>query len=168
MEIWKDVEDYENKYQISSCGCLKSLKRNIIVKPYVCTNGYLEYALWKNGKRKVFLAHRLVAQAFIPNPNDLPEVNHKDENIKNNNVNNLEWCTSEENANYGTRNERCRERKRKFFKAIRQFTKDGKFIKEYECIEDAGRAVKGDTSFISRAGRGIQKSAYGYIWRIVE
>lgn len=92
-------------YQISNTGKVKGLKRNKILKP-VIQKGYLYIHLCKQCKDKAHLLHRLVAKTFIPNPDNLPEVNHKDENKLNNNVENLEWCDSKYNANYGTRNKR--------------------------------------------------------------
>ena len=108
-EIWKDIENYDGIYQISNFGRVKSLSRQtksgkykeIIKKPSLAGRGYYRLALCKNGKPKYYYIHRLVAKAFIPNPNNLPLVNHKDENKLNNNVNNLEWCDSEYNMNYG-------------------------------------------------------------------
>lgn len=167
-EIWKDIKDYEGLYQISNFGRLRKVKNKIqIIKPTKCTNGYLEYALWKNGKRKVFLAHRLVAEYFIDNTNNFPEINHIDENIENNIVSNLEWVTSKYNANYGTRNIKCREANRKNFKRVIQYDLENNIIKQFECINDAAKSVNGDCSFISRVCKGKQKTAYGYIWKFI-
>ena len=119
-EIWKPILHYEDLYEVSSLGRVKVLSRTItyhnqnnrsvirtypskILKP-TNSRGYLRVSLNQNGKIKKEQVHRLVAQAFIPNPNQLPEVNHKDENKLNNYVGNLEWCTSKYNCNYGTRN----------------------------------------------------------------
>lgn len=123
QEIWKDIRDYEGLYQISNNGNVKSLGRWVnyknkgkkwqegkILKPLVKKGGYLHVGLWKNGKVKFFIVHRLVAQAFIPNPNNLPQVNHKDENKENNVVKNLEYCDAKYNSNYGTRNKRVAEK----------------------------------------------------------
>ena len=107
-EIWKDIKGYEGKYQISSHGRVRSLKnsKERILKPHKDTSGYKQVDLLKDGKRKTCSVHRLVANHFIPNPNNLPQVNHKDENKLNNNIENLEWCTQKYNCNYGTRNKR--------------------------------------------------------------
>lgn len=113
MEIWKDIKGYEGLYQISNLGRLKSLPRKykkryineeIIKKPSKLPKGYLRIALAKNGTIKYFFIHRLVAQAFIPNPNNLPCVNHKDCNTSNNSVNNLEWCSYKHNNNFKNHN----------------------------------------------------------------
>ena len=118
-EIWKDVPNYEGLYQVSNLGNVKSLDKYVnsgiknntsvkrkgqLLKQSLKKNGYLQVTLTHNNIRKYIGVHRLVAQTFIPNPNNLPVVNHKDENPLNNCVNNLEWCTQKYNCNYGTRN----------------------------------------------------------------
>lgn len=152
-EIWKKVIDYEDCYEISNLGRLRSkdrlikncqgeyLKRGTIIKLTKCTNGYLEYILHRDGKIKVFLVHRLVAKHFLPNPNNLPQINHLDENITNNRIDNLQWCTPKENANYGTRNQRCKQNNIKQQKPIIQLDLKGNKIKEYATIGDASREI---------------------------
>lgn len=109
-EIWKDIAGYEGKYQVSNFGRVKSLNYNRtgneqIRKPdKVC--GYLRVGLWKDGKEDKQFIHRLVLEAFVPNLDNLPEVNHKDENPENNRLDNLEWISHKDNIKYGTRNER--------------------------------------------------------------
>ena len=115
-EEWRDIKGYEGKYQVSNLGRVKSLKdskenyREKILSNSTDKRGYSNVNLYKNGKRNYFKVHRLVAEAFIPNPNNYPQVNHKDENKTNNCVSNLEWCTHEYNINYGTRNKRVSEK----------------------------------------------------------
>ncbi len=99
MEIWKDIKDYEGLYKISNLGNVKSLKTNKNLY-YSKSRNYLRVSLNKNGIRKGYSIHRLVAQTFIPNPNNYPCVNHKDCNGNNNKVNNLEWCTYKQNNSY--------------------------------------------------------------------
>ena len=107
-EEWRDIEGYNGKYQVSSLGRVKSLKdnkgnsRDKILSQCECSNGYLFVVLCKEGKVKTFIVHRLVANAFIPNPNGYRCVNHKDECKTNNCVDNLEWCTHQYNNTYGT------------------------------------------------------------------
>ena len=114
IEIWKDIKGYESFYQVSNLGRVKSLSRSIydsrgymvyrkgkIKKPSFDKNGYPQIGLCKNGTVITRKIHRLVAQAFIPNPENKPEINHKDEDKTNNRVDNLEWVTEKENVNYG-------------------------------------------------------------------
>lgn len=114
-EIWRDIEGYEGLYQVSNLGRVKSLERidemgrlrlGRILSPVIDRYGYLRVNLYKEGKRKTFQVHRLVGQAFIPNPEGLPQINHKDEDPSNDRADNLEWCSRSYNINYGTRNER--------------------------------------------------------------
>lgn len=111
-EIWRSIDGYEGLYEVSNTGLIRSLDRFVgnrnrikgkILSIRIEKDGYCSVALSKDGKIKRYKIHRLVAQAFIPNPEGLPQVNHKDENKTNNNVDNLEWCTSKYNINYGSR-----------------------------------------------------------------
>lgn len=111
-EEWKNIIGFENLYQISSLGRVKSLgngktwkKKEKIIKQVINKDNYCYIMLYKEGKRKNYKVHRLVAQAFLPNPQNLPQVNHKDENPSNNCVDNLEWCTAKYNCNYGNHKE---------------------------------------------------------------
>ena len=109
IEEWKRIKDYED-YEISNFGRIKSYKQDKNGKITLGNKdkkGYLTKTLYNKDGCKTFKVHRLVAQAFIPNPNNLPQINHKDENKTNNNVKNLEWCTNKYNLNYGTRNKRA-------------------------------------------------------------
>lgn len=107
-EIWRPIEGYEGLYEISSYGRVRSLIKNIILRLKKEPTGYLRCNLYLNKNMKTVSIHRLVAQAFIPNPNNLPQVNHKDDDKTNNNVTNLEWCTVKYNNDYGTRKEKVR------------------------------------------------------------
>ena len=117
IEEWRPVVGYEGLYEVSNTGRVRSLDkydsmnrflRGRILRLFTDGLGYLRAQLYSNSKRKSFLVHRLVAQAFIPNPDNLPQVNHRDENPSNDNVENLEWCDAKYNSNYGTRNDRIR------------------------------------------------------------
>lgn len=123
MEQWKNIEGYEGLYQVSNEGRIKSLHREIIYKDgrkkvleerilhnFISDLGYYHVMLSKDGVSKRYKVHRLVAKAFIPNPDNLPVINHKDENPKNNVVENLEWCTQGYNVHYGTMIERGRKK----------------------------------------------------------
>ena len=137
-EIWKDIKDYEGHYQVSNLSRVKSIKfgKERILKPVTDRHGYLIVGLWKNNKQKIYKVHRLVAEAFIPNPYNLPQVNHKDENPLNNNVNNLEWCNSKYNCNFGTRIERISKRRSK---TVLQYDLEGNFIREWKSTAECGR-----------------------------
>lgn len=173
-EIWKDIAGYEGLYKVSNLGRVKSLNYNRTRKERLfdlhLRRGYLYVVLSKNCISKKFSVHRLVATTFIENPDNLPQVNHKDEDKTNNRVDNLEWCTAEYNINYGTHNARglktlkLRNRK-KAPKEVLQFTKDGKFVNEYPSIHEAGRCTLINQGNIWACCDGRYKSAGGYIWK---
>jgi hypothetical protein len=100
MEIWKDIPDYEGLYQASNLGNIKSLKKNIILRQNGDNYGYMQVILYNGETRKTGKAHRLVGKAFIENPENKPQINHKDGNKKNNHVSNLEWLTNRENKKH--------------------------------------------------------------------
>ena len=104
MEEWKNIIGYEGLYEVSNKGNVRNVRRNTLLK-FSNNQGYKQVYLYKNGIRKGFRVHRLVAQAFLLNPDNLPCVNHLDEDKTNNNVTNLEWCTAKYNSNYGHRTE---------------------------------------------------------------
>ena len=170
-EYWKPVLDYEGLYEVSNWGRVKSLNyihsgKEKILKPVTTKNGYLRVVLCKNGKKKTFLVHRLVAEAFIPNPNNLPQVNHKDENKLNNNVENLEFCDNKYNSNFGTRNERiiAKNTNGKRSKKVYQYTLDGQFVREWESTSDCGRNGY-NYGNVAACCRGELKKYKGFIWK---
>ena len=179
-EIWKDIKGYEG-YQVSNFGNVRSLNYNKTKKikiliPSLDNYGYNYLLLYKNSKRKHFTVHRLVAQAFIPNPNNLPQVNHKDEDKTNNCVENLEWCTNKYNCNYGTRNVRIKEHQNKpmlgkfgkdnpHSKQIYQYDMEGNLIKIWDSATVIHRELGFDNSYISACARGKHQSAHGYMWK---
>lgn len=173
-EIWKPVKGYENLYQVSSYGRVSGMGRvtsdgrlvkGKMLKPEKQGKGYFCVYLSKDGKRKCYLIHRLVAEAFIPNPNNHPCVNHKDEDKTNNVVENLEWCTHQYNNNYGGRNKKVAE---KLSKPIQQFTLDGKFVKEYPSVREAGRQNNLHYQNIWKCLKGKYKHCGGYVWKYKE
>lgn len=115
-EEWKDLKGYEGLYKVSSLGRVYSVYKKDYKQPYLDKDGYLMIGLSKEGKHKNLRLHRIIAETFIPNPQQLPCVNHIDENKLNNNIKNLEWCTPAYNNSFGTRTERAARtnRNRKF------------------------------------------------------
>lgn len=105
-EVWKDIKHYEGLYKISNYGRVWSVHKQDFKAPHTKDNGYMFVQLYKNGKMRNEHVHRLVALTFIPNPHNLPQVNHKDEDKSNNCVDNLEWCDCKYNNNYGTARKR--------------------------------------------------------------
>ena len=186
-EIWKDVYGFEGIYQISNYGNVRSVDRlikysngNIVsykgqaIKPYIATNGYVLVDLTKEHKRYKKIVHRLVAEAFIGNPQMFPEVNHIDENKQNNHFENLEWCTVKYNRNFGTRN--IRSAKSKDYKSISeknrliqgkrvlQLDKTGRIINRYISIREAEKCTGFHRQAISGCCHGKYKYAYGFKW----
>ena len=169
METWKDVTDYEGLYQVSDLGHVRSLKcgKVRLLKPGTDGRGYFQIKFSRDGKTKEFPIHRLVAEAFIPNPSNFPVINHKDENPANNAVNNLEWCTAKYNTNYGT----CQVRRSAkivngpLAKAVLQYDKSGNFVSEWPSAIEAQRQMGFAQTHISDCCLGKRRSAYGYIWR---
>lgn len=188
-ELWKDIKGYKGLYQVSNLGRVRSLDRSVIDKKgRVLTfqgrllrpakskkGGYLRVILSKDGQSKTCKVHRLVAQAFIPNPYGLPCVNHKDEITTNNCVNNLEWCTWAYNDNYGSHGKKIAD---DHSKQVAQFTLDGKLVAVYKNAYYASSAVNvGDSQIracaIGKARQGPHgkqtfKTAGGYKWKYVE
>lgn len=172
FEIWRDVIGYEGLYQVSNYGRVKSLnyhggKKEKVLKPGKDRCGYLYVVLCKEGSHKKYKVHRLVAQAFIPNPNNYPCVNHKDENKTNNCVDNLEWCTYKYNTNYGTCIERSANSRinDKRSKPVLQYSLEGNFIKKWPSGREIQRQLGFNQGGISNCCLGKCNTAYGYIWR---
>ena len=191
IEIWKtavyDGEVYEGLYKVSNLGRILSLNYNGTGKPGLMTpverkDGYSQVGLSKNGECKKCLVHRIVGQTFIPNPDNLPEVNHKDEDKTNNFVflnedgsvdkekSNLEWKTHKDNVNHGTRNERAgatnkivQKNDPNKSKPVLQFTLDDEFVREWPSTQECGRNGF-DQGAVWRCCNGKQKTAYGFRW----
>lgn len=181
MEIWKDIKGYEGLYQVSSLGRVKSLKPgnrmqdpNGVIRPQARQHGYLSVMLYRkseNGARsfKQFSVHRLVAEAFVPNPNGYVEVNHIDEDKANNRADNLEWVSHQQNCVHGTLPQRKSRwsTNGKRSKAIDQYTLDGKFVAHYPSLAEAYR----QTGFAQgNICRNLKRDphyshAYGYVWK---
>lgn len=161
-EIFREIDGFPD-YEVSNLGRVCSFKGKYpkILKPRKNSCGYLYVILYTGGKGVRKTIHRLVAEAFVPNPENKPEVNHIDEDKKNNVAENLEWVTRRENNNHGTRNRRMAEAQGK---AVVQYTTEGVFLAEYPSIKEAGRVTGINKSHICQVCRGKEKTAGGYIW----
>lgn len=174
-EEWRAVPGYEGLYEVSNMGRVRSLDRWVegnkgtlyfrsggIRVQNIDHKGYYCVTLTRNAKGIQKKVHRLVAMAFIPNPDNLPMVNHRDECKTNNNVNNLEWCTAMYNSHWGTARERCAWNRT----AVEQYDLDGNYIASYRSIMDAAKAVGISKQCIwlclNRKG---SKTSAGYIWK---
>jgi hypothetical protein len=169
-EIWRDIKGYEGLYQVSNLGNVRSLRygnrnevRELFLKPH--NQGYLQVELHKDGKRKMFTVHRLVARAFVPGYFDGAHVNHKDENKHNNQADNLEWVTIRENSMYGTCQERLHKNQRK---PVIQLTLDGKFVKEWPSVWSVNYELGIDPGTIIKVCKGKYKTSGGYRWKYKE
>ena len=176
-EIWKPVVGYDGLYSVSSLGRVRSEERyiwckngrvckykNKILKQSKRGSGYYFVFLCRNGENVKKNIHRLVAEAFLPNPDNLPKVNHKDECKTNNRVENLEWCTQKYNVNYGTGIKRLRE---KISKQVIQYTLNNEFVREWPSQREIERQLGFKQSCISDCCNKKIKTAYGYIWKYV-
>ena len=162
MEIWKYIKGFDNLYQISNYGRIKSFHNNDvnIINGYITKYGYKVITLRNKNKLSIKFIHRLVAEYFIDNlnPTIYTSVNHKDENKLNNKFDNLEWCTPKYNCNYGTRND-------KISTPVYQFTKDNIFIRKWDSANKAAKTLNINKGNIINCCRGRTKSAYNYIWK---
>ena len=173
-EVWKAIKGYEDLYEVSNTGIIRSIDRKVhyrdvreknisgsIKKPTLNVKGYLKVTLFKNGKGTTKEIQRIVAEAFIPNPNNKNQVNHIDGNKTNNNVSNLEWCTPKENSQH-----RLHVLK-KGIVAVNQFDMNGKFIRSYASIKEAARENNIKPCSISNVINCKRNSAGGYYWALV-
>lgn len=163
-ETWKDIQGYEGLYQISNKGNIKSFPRKGakggMLKPSIDKNGYLCIGLNKNAKRKTCKIHRLVAAAFIPNIDNLPEVNHKDEDKTNNFVENLEWCEHDYNSRYGTRGTRIGQALSKAVYSVDEFGN----VEHFDSMAEAQRITGAHISNILCAIKGEYSQTKGRKW----
>lgn len=172
-EVWKDVDGLEGLYQVSSYGRIKSFRKSNhffgqqehYLKPFIKPNGYESVTLYDSEHRRYrYLVHRLVAIAFIPNPLGYDAVNHKDENKRNNHVENLEWCTSAYNNAYGTA--RIRQRLTRGRK-IEQLTLEGFPLAVYNSVSIASELTGISKAGINNCCSGKSALSGGYVWRYV-
>ena len=177
QEVWKDVVGFEGLYQVSNMGRVKALAKirygrtaatksrlypEKILKNHVDLAGYCQVQLWRDGAGKMYGLHRLVAQAFIPNPKSLPCVNHKDEIKGNNSASNLEWCDYTYNNNYGTARKRSA---KKLSRPIVCMDLSGKIVRRFKSQKEAVTLLGlSSNAHISSCCHGKVKSAHGYMW----
>ena len=156
----KPINGFEGLYEIDEDGGVYSLRSKKYLKPIKTNSGYLQVSLFVNSKRFYRYIHRLVAEAFIDNPNNLLEINHIDENKMNNNVNNLEWCSHKYNCNYGNRNANVSS-------SIGQYDLDGNLIKAFKSIKEASAETGIKVANISAVAskHKWRKTAGGFVWR---
>ena len=185
-EIWKPIKGYEGLYEVSNMGRVKRLPYTCIgytkghkrlylrtfqggiLKGTICKNGYYRVTLTKNGVNKYYHVHRLVAEAFIENPNNLPFINHRDETRTNNWVDNLEWCTCQYNNTYGNARKRSAasySRNRSY--PVKMYSVYGEFIKTFPSVKDAAKEVGVTHNSLLRAISKVRKTAAGYVWERV-
>lgn len=179
-EIWKDIKGFEGLYQVSNLGRVKGLNRVSLDKRHlpdriltgsVYSTGYVVVKLRVNGIAKRFSMHRLVAEHFIPNPKNLPIINHKDENKLNNRWDNLEWCTQQYNATYGNAKTKALSTfKKNHSRTVYQFTLSGEFICQYDSISSAAESTNTCRSEVCSCCN-MEKnviSANGFMWRYAD
>lgn len=158
-EEWKQINGFPN-YAVSNKGRVMNLKTGRVLKPIITPLGYAVVALSNgNGKSKQIMVHRLVAQAFIPNSDNLFQINHIDEDKTNNDVTNLEWCTASENRVHSNHQYSCK---------INQLSLDGKFIKEWESAHEIQRELGFAHNYIIAVCKNKFKQAYGFKWRYAD
>lgn len=159
--MWKDVDGFD-KYEINENGEVRNKRTGKILKPYDRGNGYRSCRLYDTQGSHNCYVHRLVALAFVPNPNNYPEVNHIDEDKTNNCVSNLEWCTKSHNVNYGNRNAKVAAH---FNIPVIQYSMEGEFIREWPSMRSIQRELGYSQGNISSCCTGFYKQSYGYIWK---
>ena len=177
MEIWKDIVGYEGLYQVSDLGNVRSLNwkncgiaHNLCLKKHPC--GYSQVVLFKDGAKRAVTVHRLVAEAFIDNPNKYKQINHKDENKRNNAVLNLEWCTASYNVKYSIALHPSRELGNKTNHSYKydeikifQIDSEGSVVRVWCGTPEIKKHKLYNPSNILQCCVGKRKTAYGFKWR---
>ncbi len=168
------MKGFERLYQVNDHGVIRSIAgRTKTLKPYQTPNGYMQVCLYKGEESMKKYVHRIVAEAFIPNPDNLPEVNHKDENKINNHAGNLEWCSHQDNMKHGSRSKRQAEtlqRNKKLWKAVDCFSMNGDLLHTFESAKEASQITGANHSAIIQCcnQKPKYKTAGGYVWKYHE
>lgn len=162
-EEWRPIQGYVGLYEVSNIGNVRSLcagrwHTTMMRKPVPDKNGYLTVNIKKNGKYKCAKIHRLVAEAFLDNPENHPQINHKDENKANNCVDNLEWCTSKYNNNYN-------DKPKRYYKPVVQLDNDGNVLNTFESVNAAAEYIGINPANISAVLSHRRQRTGGYRWR---
>ena len=160
VETFVKIEGFEN-YEVSNLGKVRNIKSRRILKPSLNEDGYLRHCLSENNKKKYLFLHRILATAFIDNPDEKPQVNHIDENKTNNDLSNLEWCTVKENMIHGTRTKRSAE-KRSI--EVIQLDLNDNILNVFKSMTQAGQETGTSLGDISSCCNGKLKSAGGFKW----
>lgn len=158
MEVWKDCYGC---FQISTMGRIRNAQTGTILQQQENKKGYAEVHIVSATSKKIRI-HRAVAEAFIPNPENKPQVNHKNGNKKDNRVENLEWCTAEENVQHALKSGLRPTRQ------VAQYSRQGALLKEWSSIKEAGEALHTSCSTIVQCCKGRLKTAGGFVWRYKE
>lgn len=172
-EVWRPVAGYNGRYEVSDLGNVKSMDYNHTGQTRVLSecddgSGYRLVCLCKDGRQKSCKVHRLVAEAFIPNPGNLPQVNHKNEDKTDNRAENLEWCSQSYNINYGTANERAGKAKVNhpgLSRTVFQFDLQGHLVREWPSLHEVRRQTGWNCANISACCLGKCKTAYHHFWK---
>lgn len=173
MKLWKEIDGFNGDYLISTDGEVYSNRKRKLLKLMPQNHGYLSVWLYDdevrpNGRKgKAYAVHRLVANAFVPNPEGKPEVNHINEIKTDNRAENLEWVAHKENSNHGTRGQRigAKNLNGKRSKPVHQYDKvTGEYIQTFPSVHEAARQY-GNIGNIGQVIAGTKASAYGYIWK---
>lgn len=166
--MMRDIPGYEGLYAATSCGKIWSYRSKKFLKPFIVGSGYLSVTLCKNGEEARFRVHRLVAMTYLPNPNNLPEINHINEVKTDNYLNNLEWCDRSYNINYGNRTQKQIEARVGKNKIACYKKNTGDFVRYFRSQTEAANELNLWQGNIAKALNGSLKSTGGYIFHYVK